>query len=214
MITNRFGKMENKREMYIDNKIVTSEHSVKLLGIEIDNQLNFDNNVSTLCKKAGSQLNAIGRLRKYIGFPGKKALIEAFVFSNFNYCPLVWHFTSMTSTNKIESIQKRALRLLFNDYTSTYDSLITKANKPTMGLKRYRTLALEIFKTLNVSNPTYMQDLFYLGSSSERRPNNIAVVRTNTNTYGRKSFTSPGLQIWNSLPEHIKAGTSFYIFQV
>ena len=182
MIINRFGKMENKHEMYIDNKKITSEHSIKLLGIEIENQLKFDNHVSTLCRKAGSQLNAIGRLRKYIGFPEKKALIEAFVFSNFNYCPLVWHFTSMTSTNKIESIQKIALRLLYNNYTSTYDSLLAKANKPSMELKRYRTLALEIFKRLNVLNPTHKQDFFCLHSLSARRPNNITVVRTNTNT--------------------------------
>ena len=96
MVINRFREMENKHEMYIENKKITSAHFVKLLGIEIDNQLNFDNHVSTLCKKAGSQLNAIGRLRKYIGFPEKKkALIEAFVYSNFNYCPLVWHFTTI-----------------------------------------------------------------------------------------------------------------------
>ena len=38
MIINRFGKMENKlHKMYIDNKKISSEHSVKLLGIEIDN---------------------------------------------------------------------------------------------------------------------------------------------------------------------------------
>ena len=51
MMINRFRKMENKDEMYIDNKKITSEHSVKLLGTEIDNQLKFDNHVSTLCKK-------------------------------------------------------------------------------------------------------------------------------------------------------------------
>ena len=141
-------------------------------------------------------------LESTLVFQKKKALIETFVFSNFNYCPLVWHFISVSSTNKIESTQKRALRLLYNDYAITYDSLLAKANKPSMEIKRYGILALGIFKTLNDINPTYMQDLFYLRSSFARRSNNIAVARTNTNTYGTKSLRSLGLQIWNSLPEH------------
>ena len=58
----------------------------------------------------------------------------------------------MRSTNKIESIQKRTLQLLYNDYTSTYDSLLAKPNKPAMEIKRYRTLALEICKTINDLN--------------------------------------------------------------
>ena len=150
-------------------------------------------------------------LRKYIGFPEKKAFIEALVFWNFNYGRLVWHFfTSITSGDKTESIQKR---LLCNDYTSNDDRLLAKANKPSMELKRYQTLALEMFQTLNVWNPTYMQDPFYLRSSSARRPNNIAVVRTNTNTYRPKSLRSLGTQIWISLPEHIKTETSFEHFQ-
>ena len=102
--------------------------------------------------------------------------------------------------------------MLYNGYTSTYDSLLAKVNKPSMELKRYRILALEISKTLNVLNRTYMQGLFYLRSSSARRPINIAVVRKNRNTYGRNSFRSLGPQIWNSLPEHIKAETSFAHF--
>ena len=95
----------------------------------------------------------------------------------------------------MESIHKQALRLLYNDYASIYDSLLAKANKPSMELKRYRILALEIFKILNVLNPTNMQDLFYLRSSSARRPNNTAVVRANTNTYGTKSLRSLEPQI-------------------
>ena len=119
----------------------------------------------------------------------------------------------MRSTNKIESVQKRALRLLYNDYTSTYHSLLAKANKPSVEIKRYRTLMLEIFKTLNNLNPMYMQGIFYLRSSSARRRNNIAVVRTNTNTHGTKSLRSLGPQLWNSLPEHIKAETSLAHFR-
>ena len=46
--------------MYIKNQNITSAHSVKLVGIDKDNQLNFDNHISTLYKKAGSQSNAIG----------------------------------------------------------------------------------------------------------------------------------------------------------
>ena len=92
----------------------------------------------------------------------------------------------------LDSIQKRALRLLYNDYTGTYDSLLPKANKPSMELKRYQTLALEIFKTLRVLNPTYMLDCFCLRSSSARRLNNIPVVRTYINTYGTK-----GLNYWD-----------------
>ena len=68
--------------MYIENQNITSEHSVKLVGIDKDNQLNFDNHISTLYKKAGSQSNSIGWLRKYIGLFEKRALIELFVISN------------------------------------------------------------------------------------------------------------------------------------
>ena len=61
------------------------------------------------------------------------------------------------------------------------------------------TLALEIFKTLNILNPRCMQDLFYvhagpyLGSSYPGGPNNIAVVGTITNTDGTRSLRSLAL---------------------
>ena len=58
----------------------------------------------------------------------------------------------------------------------------------------------------------YMQDHFYLRSSSARQANNIALVRTNTKTYGTKSVRSLGTYIWNSLPEHIKPETSLAHF--
>ena len=82
------------------------------------------------------------------------------VFSNFNYCSLGWNFSSAQSLNKIENLQKRAVRFLLDDYGSTYEDLLEKSGYPNMNLKRQRTLCIEIYKTLNKLNPGYMNMTF------------------------------------------------------
>ena len=67
--------------------------------------------------------------------------------------------------------------------------------------------------TLTVLHSAYMQDLFYFCSSSAIPPNNLLVVRTNTDTYGMKNLKSLEPQIWNFSPEHTKAETSLAHFQ-
>ena len=62
--------------------------------IEIDNKLNLEKYVTALCQKAGHQLNALSRIHKQIGFQEIKMLYDIFIFSNFIYRPLVWHFCS------------------------------------------------------------------------------------------------------------------------
>ena len=91
------------------------------------------------------QLNALGRLQKYIRKPEKVAIINSFVYANFNYFSLVWHFSTCESIRKIEKIQKRCLRRVLDDYDSDYDVLLRKSRKITMEIKRLRVLAIEIF---------------------------------------------------------------------
>ena len=87
-----------------------------------------------------------------MGNKEKIAMINSFVYYNFNYCPLVWHFCSCESSQKIEKIQKRCLRLVLDDYESDYGNLIKKNGTTTMEIKRLQTLATEIFKTINNVN--------------------------------------------------------------
>ena len=87
--------------------------------------------------------------------------------SNFNYCSLVWNFSSAQSLNKIENLQKRALRFLLNDYNSAYEDLLEKSGYINMNLWRQRTLCIEIYKTLNKLNPGYMNDIFKLRNTEK-----------------------------------------------
>ena len=60
------GKKTYEKRPTIQNFELTCEDSVKLLGIEIDYQLNFDTHISTICRKASQQLNIIKRLGPYL----------------------------------------------------------------------------------------------------------------------------------------------------
>ena len=43
----------------IDGNIINSSNLVTLLGLEIDDKLNFDSHISNLCTKAWGQLNCL-----------------------------------------------------------------------------------------------------------------------------------------------------------
>ena len=79
-----------------------------------------------------------------MGMTEKTILMKSFILSNFNYCPLVWHFCSKRDTDKMEKIQKRALRMVLDDYESDYETLHQKAKMQTLHMGRIKTLATEI----------------------------------------------------------------------
>ena len=83
------------------------------------------------------QLNALGRLQKYMGKPEKFSIVNSFIYASFNYCPLVWHFGTCESIRKIEKIQKRWLRIVLDDYDSDCDVLLRKSGKVTMEIKQF-----------------------------------------------------------------------------
>ena len=207
ILINRKGQNLNPQDILIDGKKIESEKSVKLLGINIDDKLNFEEHISTLCKRASAQLNALIRLRNYIGKEEKKAIINSFIYANFNYCPLVWHFCSKFSIQKIENIQKRALRFLLNDLPAAMKIFKKKSGKSTMEIKRLRTLALEIFRTIHSLNAPYMTNLFSKENKSFLRLNDLSIPTRNTVTFGDRSIRCLGPHIWNFLPPNVKNET-------
>ena len=134
--------------MRLSNSIIKQiVSSVRLLGIQLDDKLNFSLHVSNICKSAANQLSALIRLNNFLCFEGKRVLINSYFMSNFNYCPLVWMFSNATS------LKERALRFLYNNYQLTYEELLDKANSSTMNVKRLRFLCVKIYKTINNLNP-------------------------------------------------------------
>ena len=82
-----------------------------------------------------------------------------------------------------------------------------------MEIQKLIPLAVEVFKTLNETNPPHMKNIFTPEENSKVRQNNIIVKRINTSRFGTEGLRSLGPKIWNNLPSNIKSETSFPKFK-
>ena len=182
-------------------KTILSGNEIDFLGVTIDT----NSHITKICRKASRQPNALKRLCFYIPLDTRKILANSFIISNFDYCPLVWYFSTVKQLQKIEKIQERVLRFLHDDYVSDYLTLLKASGSVSMEVRRMRYLGVEIYKTLNDLNPGYMKDIFQvqLSAYSTRRPYNMKVPRVNQTTLGTRSI------LYSFCTKDLKSGITY-----
>ena len=183
------------------NTVIMSESCVKVLAILIDDRLDFSQHISLMCSKAARQLNALARISKYLDQSSLKTIHNSFISSNFSYCPLVWHFCGKVNNEKIEKIQERSLRILQNDFTSSYHDMLRIAETTPALIYRLRVLTLEVFKSLQKSNPPCLHGLFEINKTEYlmRNPMRLIQPKRRTTNYGIRTVSYIGANIWNQL---------------
>ena len=65
-------------------------------------------------------------------------------------------FASSNSLTKIENLYKRALRFMLDDYSNLYKRILEKSGEFSMDVKTKHKLCIEIYKTLNNLNPSFL----------------------------------------------------------
>ena len=124
---------------------------INALGVCIDDQLSFNAHVDRICTKAGRQVSALQRLTGVLDCESRLAIYKSFIMSNFDYCPIVWFFTSRASITKMEKIQERALRFVLKDSRSSYEEMLGNLKVDSIrmnGLKKVVHRNLQAFKWL------------------------------------------------------------------
>ena len=80
-------------------------------------------------------------------------------------------------------MQGRALRLVLDDHISEYPTLLAKSAIDPLKTKRIKTLATEIYKTINSINSNYIKEILKMNESQNynfRSQNALIVGRFNT----------------------------------
>ena len=126
--------------------------------------------------------------------------------SQFNYCPLIWMFCSRKSHNLINRMQEMALRLITNDYQSSFNILLDKYNELSIHQRNLQTLMIELYKIIHQIAPPIINSLFVFCENTHNiriyqiLPNNVR----KTVRYALKTFLYRSLFLWASLPQEYK----------
>ena len=123
----------------IEDFSIKNSTEEKLLGVKFDSNLSFENDVTSLCKKASQKLHALVRISHYMDLNKRRNLMKAFITSQFSYCPLIWMFHSCSLNNKINRIHERALRLVYQNNLS-FSELPDLDNSVTVQQKNLQVL--------------------------------------------------------------------------
>ena len=108
----------------VQDNMILSDITIKVLGVTLDNRLKFDKHASSLYIKASRQINVLKRISNYLDENCRILIFKFFISSNFSYCPASWMFCGKTNLIKLEKLEERALRFVSRDTTSPYDSFL------------------------------------------------------------------------------------------
>ena len=204
----------NNLSIKVDEFLIGNSKNEKLLGITLDNDLNFNEHVNKLCKKASQKLHALGRISKYMNIDQRRKIMTAFIHSQFGYCPLVWMFHSRTLNNQINRIHERALRIVYNDTHSTFNELLSKDGSFTIHERNIQTLAIELYKIIMGLSPQIMTEILPLKERNNycsRFPFKSHNVKTVN--YGTETISFLGPKIWSIIPNNIRNSSTLLEFK-
>ena len=153
-------KHENVWAQIGDEKIWESNKQ-KLLGLQIERNLHFNECVSLLCNKAGKKLSVPARLSDFMSIKQRRVFMKSFIESHFGYRPLIWMFHSRGLDNKFTHLNECSLRIVYKDNNSSFKKLLKKDNSFTVHQRNIQSLAIELFKVnVNLSN-TITDDILH-----------------------------------------------------
>ena len=199
----------------LGQEIILAEDSVTLLGVTIDNKLDFSSHIELLLKKGNQKLHALARISKYVSRDKLKLIMNTFVKSQFNYCPLLWMFHSRTLNNRINRLHERALRIVYQNEELSFQELLELAQDETVHQKNLKRLAIEMFKVKNNIAPISFQNLFEEINISHNLRNQSTWVlpKMRTVIYGTETIRYRGPLIWASLSSDLKEASTLQIFK-
>ena len=137
-----------------------------------------------------------------------RILINVFFTSKFEYCLFGWKIKFRL--NRLNKLQERALRSVYNDIISSFNALFAK--RLSNSLSKCPETARKIYKVIHRKAPKVMDKLFsQLNLCKDVKFRGHNIIRTALYGTETQSYLVP--EIWNLVPPEIRSSETVANFR-
>ena len=186
--------------MISNNSTLDKVTNSKILGVNFDENLTWENHITKVMKTCYSTLASLRKMKRLTDFKLRKQLREQLILSKFLYCDTVFDSIPAYQIKRLQKVMNCAAGFTLARYATVID--VIKLNWLPVKEKLQFNTAKLVHKAW--CKEGFPERYLKLGLTS-----NIRTLRSNTETrmtqFGHKnSFTYRGPTIFNVLPENIK----------
>jgi hypothetical protein len=102
--------------------------SHRVLGVHVNDVFNWEEQVKALCKTLNYYLYVLKKIKRYLPENARIAYCNGCILSHLDFCNTIWGNTTQANLSKVQTLQKRAARMIFDDYVSPSKELFAKLN--------------------------------------------------------------------------------------
>ena len=187
----------------------------KDLGVHIDENLNFEQHIEKITKKAASRC---ANILKNFTFRSRDVLLPIFksmVRPILEYANCAWNTELQKHKDEIESIQRSFTKNIFSVKKLSYEQRLENLKLPSLEYRRLRGDLIQTFKILRQFYDIKTVDsLFQLTNNNRLRGHRLKLTKHHVNkTQYKNFFTNRIVNQWNHLPSHIIEADSVNSFK-
>ena len=187
--------------IFVDNTQIEEVDNHRVLGIIIDHNLSWSNQVDYLCKTLSRRVYQLCRFKKFINFHARKLFIHAYILSSINYCSTLFDSTSDNILKPLNKFYKRALKAaLLKSSTLTKLDYIKLNMLPLKEVLAINKCSL-IHRIFSKSAPESLCSTF---KPNPRHPTKFLIPTPRIDLF-KTSLHYSGSVLWNSLPAHVRS---------
>ena len=133
---------------------------MKTLSITIDDALSWRDQVNEVSLKLSRQIACLRQIKSCLDIKSRLLFYNSYFLPAINYCNVVWGCCGKGLTDRIFKLQKRILRMIYDDYVSNVDFLLKRAGTLSVYQRIDYDTVILVFKCIYGNVPMYLSNMF------------------------------------------------------